>query len=180
MNDYKNFCEYAVRPEPDGKMQLLRVLLIAAYTLFTLVYITLFWVIAGAWVMLILLPFLMYAIFTLTWRFTRVEYEYSIEAGVLRVAKIYDGRSRRTKLTLELSDLTSAAPCTEPSPAALNARDITRTDDYRTSPQSEEGWLCVFADRKTGRKRALLLDCNAEMIRIMRLCNPSAVARASL
>ena len=174
MNDYKNFCEYSVRPEPDGRTRTLKLLLMLAYTLITAGYIFLFWVILRAWQLLILLPFIMYALIILTWRFVRVEYEYAIEAGVLTVAKIFDGRSRRVKLKIELPECTLIAPRAESGGRALEARDIASVRDFSASPGSADAWVLVCPDRSGGKKSAAIIETNAEMRRILRLCNPSA------
>lgn len=126
------------------------------------------------WYLLILLPFIMYAIINLTWRRVRVEYEFSIAAGELTIAKIFDGRSRRVKLTLTIADMTLITPLNSSTRRQLEAPDITSVRDYSISADSESAWLTISPDRASGKKRAVIIETNAEMQRIMRLCNPSA------
>ena len=170
MNDYKNFCEYVVKPEPDAKNKLCRVLIMTALSVFTAAYILLFWVNFKSWALLILLPFILYAMFRLTWRFVDYEYEYAIEAGELTVAKIYGGVSRRTKFRAEIADMTLIAPV-ETEKGLSERRDIESVKDFSTE---ESAYVCIVSEPKTSKKRAVIIDTNEELLRILRLGNPTA------
>lgn len=176
MNDYKNFCEYSVRPEPTGKLMLTKALLILFYTVFTLVYLWILGLNFKAWALIIMLPFLLYAIIKITWRFTMVEYDFAIEAGELTVASIYAGSSRRLKARVYVPEMTLITPYLG-NERALSAHDIVSVKDFSVKKGSETAWICVYPDRAGGRKRALIIETNDEMQRILRLCNPSAVVR---
>ena len=168
MNDYRNFCEFAKKPDDSAKVRTLRIALMSVYTVVTLAYIVFFYIILRQWQLLLLLPFIMYALIALTWRFTKPEYEYSIEAGELTVAVIYGGRSRRVKCT---ADLTKATRVSEFQPGLANSRDVSEVKDFSAGG---EVW-CVFMPDDNGKKRLIVISVNDEMKRIMKLCNPSAV-----
>ena len=175
MNDYKNFTEYVVRPEPTAKNTLARVMVICAYSVFTAVYLFIFWVLLQGLALVILLPFLLFAIIKLTWRFVCVEYEYSIEAGELTVAAIYGGATRRVKCRVYLPEATLIAPYDASRERMLEKDDISTVKRF-ASEDSESAYVCVYPDKKHGKKRALVFETNAEAQRILRLCNPVAFA----
>lgn len=173
MNDYKNFTEYVVRPEDTAKTKLLRVFLICAYTIFSAVYLFVFWAILEGIALVLLLPFLLFAIYKLTWRFTRVEYEYAIEAGELTVAAIYGGATRRVKCRVYLPEATLIVPYDSTREQMLAKNDISEVKRF-ANEDSESAYVCVYPDAKHGKKCALIFETNAEAQRILRLCNPVA------
>ena len=177
MNDYKNFCEYSTRPEITGKTVLIKALLLILYTLFCLVYLWIFGLNFRAWALIIMLPFIMYAIIKITWRRTDVQYEFLIEAGELSIAKIYGNSSRRVKAKAYIPEMTLIAPYAGEGERALSARDIVSVKNYAASKNSEGAWVCVYPDRDKGKKHALIIETNEEMRRILHLCNPSATVR---
>ena len=174
MNDYKNFCEYSIRPELTLTRKLTRVLLIVFYTLLVTVYTAVFWLMLRLWTLMILLPFIMYAIIRLTWKFTDVEYEYAIEAGELSIAYIYSGAARRVKYRADITEMTLIAPYNEQNSHMLNKNDIYEIKYYTASKNSEEAYLCISPDKKRGKKRAVIIETTPEARRILRLCNPSS------
>ncbi len=176
MNDYKNFCEYSVRPEPTGKIMLGKTLLMAVYILFCAVYLIIFALNFRAWALVALLPFIMYAIIKITWRFTVVEYDFAIEAGELTVAKIYAGSSRRVKARANVPEMTLIAPYNE-NARVLSSPDIISVKDFSAKKGSGSAWICVYPERSGSKKRALIIETNDEMLRVLRLCNPSAIQR---
>ncbi len=173
MNDYKNFCELTVKPETGARGLALKIALIVLYTLFTAAYVVFLYFILEMWTMLILLPFIMYAIFTLTWRYTQLEYEFAIETGELSVAKIYDGRSRRTVFRCDLSEATRISPLSDRR--VLESPDITSVKDFSASPDSAAAWYVIVPDGS--KKLAAVIETNDEMLRILRLANPSAFVK---
>lgn len=174
MNDYKNFCEYAVHPKVTTSIWLLRILLITLYTLFIAVYSVVFWLILGLWTLMILLPFIMYAIIRITWKFTVIEYEYAIEAGELCVAVIYNGSKRCVKARASISEMTLIAPYDAKSQYTLEKRDIDEVKYYIESKESENAYVCIYPDKKRGKKRALVIETTPEALRIFKLCNSAA------
>ncbi len=173
MNDYKNFTEYVVRPEDTPRTKLLRVFLICAYTVFSAVYLFIFWALLQGLALVLLLPFLLFAIYKLTWRFTRAEYEYAIEAGELTVAVIYGGATRRVKCRVYLPEATLIAPYDGERERMLVKGDVADVKIY-ADEGSESAYVCVYPDQKHGKKYALIFETTAEAQRILRICNPVA------
>lgn len=174
MNDYRNFTEYVVKPEMSSKTKLLRVFLISVYTLFSAVYLWIFWLNFRALALLILLPFLLFAIVKLTWRFTRAEYEFLIEAGELTVAVIYGGATRRVKCRVPLPEATLIAPYDDERAKMFERGDIESVKRFTESDGSDNTYICIYPEKKGSKKSALIFDTTTEAQRIMRICNPHA------
>ena len=174
MNDYKNFTEYVIKPRTTPKTVLARVLLIAAYALFSVGYLFLFWILLHGVALVILLPFILFAIFKLTWRYTCPEFEYVIEAGELLIAVIYGGVSRRAKCRVTLSDATLIAPFDSEREKLLSGDGIAEVETFRESDESDSAYICVYSKKNGAKKCAVIFDTTIEAQRIMRICAPSA------
>lgn len=172
MNDYKNFCEYVIKPEPNGRSGFLRALLITAYTLFSGAYVFVFWGLFEMWTLLILLPFLLFALYKLTWPRVNVVYDVALEAGELTVAAIYGGVSRRVKFRAYIPEASLITPFTE-GERALSGGDVTDTKQFTAGVDRTDTYVIIFPDKKRGKKTALAIDVTPELLRILRLCNPS-------
>ena len=154
------------------KIKLIGFLLMFFYTALTFGYIFLFWIKLGQWQPLILLPFIIIALINLTWKYVRVEYEFSAEVGVLTISEIYDGRSRRQKLALEVSEIEEAGRCDESARERLSARGLERIRDFSQSPDSAGAWYAVWRDKNNVRQ-AVIFESDDELLRLLRLWNPS-------
>lgn len=172
MNDYKNFCEYVIRPQSTAKNSLAKGMLLTLYTVFCLAYIFIFWVLLNMWTLLILLPFLLFALIKLTFRYVNVVYDVSLEAGELTVAAIHGGATRRVKCRVYVPEMTLAAPYSEGA-RALEAKDVAEIRGFTASGTGEDTWVFVYPDKKRGKKRALIIDTTPELLRAMRVCNPA-------
>ncbi|MBQ3928324.1 MAG: hypothetical protein II710_06760 [Clostridia bacterium] len=49
-----------------------------------------------------------------TWRYLNVEYEYSIDSGILTFTKIYGNRKRKEFFSVKLKDISKIAPLEDP------------------------------------------------------------------
>ena len=172
MNDYKNHHDYVVRPNPNMKIKLTGFLLLFFYTALTFGYIFLFWIKLGQWQPLILLPFIIIALINLTWKYVRVEYEFSAEVGVLTISEIYDGRSRRQKLELEVAGIEEAGRCDDSARERLSARGLERIRDFSQSPDSAGAWYAIYRDKNNCRC-AVIFEADDELLRLLRLWNQS-------
>ncbi len=178
MNDYKNFYEYTYKPEGGIKLTLLKASLIALYTVFTIVYLLIFGVLITAIALLVLFPFLLFAIIKFSYKYTDREYEISVEAGEMTVAVIYGAVRRRTKKQVSVPDMTLIARYTENRKAMVSGGNIAEVFSFVGTPDSEDNFICVYPDSKSGRKHAIIIETDEELRRVLRICNPSAFERS--
>lgn len=178
MNDYKNFYEYAYKPESGAKITLLKVGLISLYTVFTLVYLFIFGVLITATALLVLFPFLLFAIIKFSYKYTDREYEILVEAGEMTVAVIYGSVRRRTKKEISLPEATLIARYTDSRKAMVTGGNIAEVSDFSGKADSEENFIVVYPDSKHGKKNAIIIETDEELRRVLRICNPSAFERS--
>ena len=148
-------------------------MLITIYTVLSAAYLFVFGLLLHAVALVVLYPFLLYALIKLTWRFVRVEYEYSIEAGTFTVAVIYGGATRRVKCRVELSDAILIAPYDESRQSILEKEKISDIKRF-AEEGSDTAFVCVWEDKKHERKCAVIFETTDEAKRLLRLANPGA------
>ena len=49
--------------------------------------------------------------------------------------------------------------------------------DFSARPDSEDRMICVLPEKKTGKKKAVIIETDEDMRRLMRLSNPTAFSR---
>ena len=125
--DDVNHAEYISIKKYEGTYALARVLLIIGYVLFPIFGITIIaasplsafviWFIA-------LFPMMLSIIIPLTYRYVQIEYEYSIDAGIITFSEIYGRRSRKKKFEVKIGDAIAIAPYRDEYRAAADEADI--------------------------------------------------------
>ncbi len=173
MNEHKSFTEYVVRPSDTAKIRFWRVMLVTIYTVLSAAYLFIFGLLLHVVALVVLYPFLLYALINLTWRFTRTEYEYSIEANMLTIAAIYGGATRRVKCRVDLSDATLIAPHDDSRRNMLEKANISEIKRF-AQEDSQTAFVCVWNDKKHERKCAVIFETTDDAKRLLRLANPGA------
>lgn len=169
MNEFSTY-EYVVARKNKGVGKLKPALFILGYVVFAI----------GAIVFAIrttigaplaaLAPVALLIVVYFTWRYTKIEYEYSITSGILTFSEIYGGRSRKTIVEFRLKDCVDIAPISEQdklddfgaevSYVALSEKDAP--DAYFATFENEKGRKCVF-----------FFEATEKALKICRFYNPS-------
>ena len=167
--------EYIIVPRTTAKIRLHKVLLILSYVLFVVAWF-IFGSGTGLYALMALIPLTLWMFIFATWRYSCLEYEYSMVSGHLTVSKIYGGRSRKKVMELDVRTVETILP--------LNEKQTERLlDDY--DPQSEVSFL---THRESPEAYALLYkedDCrtvvyievNERMMKTLKLYNAQALRR---
>ena len=112
-----------------------------------------------------------------TWRFFRLEYEYSFVSGELTVAKIYANRIRRTVFSADLKDARLIAPATDENIARICRYDLEKSIHAISSPDFESIWLCLFEMKESQKYICVYLDADERALRIFRHYNSHSTQR---
>ena len=178
MQEFSTY-EYTVRQKITGKWLAARILLILFYVLY--VVGVLLWgmhmqIIAP---LLAFVPLSLWVIVFITWRYTAVEYEYSITSGTLTFTKVYGNRSRKRVISLTLKDAARIAPLD-------SAEELARANAWRPKKQftavsslyADNIYFILFeyTNRKEREKcRAILyFEATDRALQICRYYNPSS------
>lgn len=173
MNEFETY-EYVVAEGRTGRLRLRKALLIAGYVLFAAVMLLFAAASRLGAPLVALTPFALALLIFLTWRYTKVEFEYSITSGEMTVSKILGGRTRRELISFHLRDCVVIAPPedrawrekggafhTLPRISALSVKD------------APDAYLAAFEDAN-GRRGAVCFEATQKALRICHFYNPSA------
>lgn len=110
-----------------------------------------------------------------SWRRTKPVYEYDIAAGILTVAVIYAGRSRRKLLETEIKDALLIAP--DDGSYAGKLKDYSPEKEYRAVfAPSEQNYFMLF-ENGDGQKAVLYFFGDPALVRFLRRHNGRTVCR---
>ena len=169
MNEFGTY-EYVVERKNKGSNKLKPMFFIVGYVILALGFL-LFAVTSKIGAPLVALaPVALWIAVFLTWRYTKVEYEYSITSGVLTFSEIYGGRSRKTVVEFKLKDCFSIAPLSE-----FGKRDEAETDvtySALADKESPNAYFASFEDEK-GRRCVFFFEATEKTLKICRFYNPS-------
>lgn len=172
--------EYTVSEKKNTALVFKKISLIALYV---------FWVVGllllGAQIKLILpllalIPVTLWMLVFFTWRLTQVEYEYSLFAGEMTIARVLGGRSRKTLAKIKLRELCDVYPCRDGANAdRIDAFAADRVIFAASSSQSPTLCVTMWKD-ENDQKSILFFDCNEKAAKILHYYNASAAHLQSL
>ena len=169
MNEFSTY-EYVVERKNKGSNKLKPVLFILGYVVLA-IGLLLFAVKSKLGAPLVALaPLALWIAVFLTWRYTKIEYEYSITSGILTFSEIYGGRSRKVITEFKLKDCLAIAPLSE-----LGKRDAEETHikySALSDLNSPSAYFASFDDEK-GRRCVFLFEATEKALKICRFYNPS-------
>ncbi len=166
--------EYVVAEKKTGAVKMKRIALILVY---------IFWAVAvligGVTLRLIVpligfLPLTLWIMVFLTWRITQVEYEYSFFSGVLTIAKLLGGRSRKTLVRVTIREMGAILPAEDPYTERINAYAAEK-EIWAASHADAEGLYAAMWKTENGVKHILWFEPNERAVKILQYYNRSAV-----
>ena len=144
MRDDFNF-EKIVKKKTEGSLLLLKILLIFAYVIVAAIGFFLAIAFADGELMLIAFVIAMdIALIIFTWKYTFVEYEYSLMAKTLYIAKIYNNSARREIFESELSRAVRIAPYNEEFENEAISSKPDEVVKAVSSMDSDDVWFAIF------------------------------------
>lgn len=177
LNEFSTY-EFAVSQKGGGKRIAARVGLIFLYVSYVPAVLFLgmkFSIIAP---LLAFIPLSLWVLIFVTWRYTCIDYEYSVTSGTLTFTKIYGNRSRRKVFEMQLREAVRIAPLED-------AQEAERGTAWRpereflgiSSLSAPDVYFMLFELKggKSGEKRRAIyyFEATAKMLSICRFYNPS-------
>ena len=181
MNEFSTY-EYVVQRKNKGSQKLKPAFLIIGYIIFALLALA-FAVRSRLGAPLVALaPLALALIVFLTWRYTKIEYEYSITSGILTFSEIYGGKSRKTIAEFRLKDCTAIAPLSDPDKRALAERYNAEISYIALSQKdARDAYFATFENEK-GKRCIFFFEATEKALKICRFYNPAntTVTKVSL
>ena len=176
MSDFENY-EYVIKPRKDAKNRTKRLLFILLYIVFIIGWLF-FGLLTKIFIpLLALIPLTTWMLIFFTWRFVNVEYEYSVESGIITFSKIYGGRSRRRILEFDVRDAERILPIAESATErALIDFDPSREYSFISSKEDPDSLVALCID-ENGNHIAISFAADDRMNRIIKLYNSAALPK---
>ncbi len=108
-----------------------------------------------------------------TWRKTKPEYEYLVEAGEFSFSAIYGGKTRRTILTLDLTDAELIAPANGLYDSKL--RDFAPQNEiFGVFTDEQKNYFMLFRN-ENDEPTVFYFHADSELVRVLRKYNAKTV-----
>lgn len=106
------------------------------------------------------------AVALFTWKYTKVEYEYSLTDGVLTLSRVYSGKARRRVAEITLKEASAIMPYDGEYIERAVAYAPERAIDFTADLQAPNVY-CALYEREDGRRGILYFEATARMLAIM-------------
>lgn len=169
-----NYTEYTVTQKAEGKNLTNRLLLIALYAVYTVVFCIVFLGILHIYPMGALIPVTLWIIIFFTWRYVAVEHEYMLASGVMTFVDIRGGRQRKALFACPVKEMREIAPL-----RATTQLNVKTTIDMRGSVKSTDSYYFIINDRD-GEAAAVFFEATKKAVQIMKYYNSATVTSDSL
>ena len=165
--------EYAIAEQQNKGLTLRRIALIAVYVLWSVVCILIGLLASQLLISVALLACTLWPIISFSWRYTKIEYEYSFFGGVLTVSRILGGKSRRVLCEVDIKGLSAVYPCDDEYIARAEQFGASKTIMAASSVDAENLCVALWCDENDA-KYALYFEPNERAVRIMKNENYTA------
>lgn len=159
-----------------GKALLPRLVLILCYLAWLSICLVILLRTAFAPALLLLLPALSVILVLFTWKYVRVEYEYSIYGEDFSVAKIYGKSKRKELLSINLKQAILIAPRTEEFLEKADKLTLKSVLWTVSSPSADGIWMIVYPEDEQIYS-LLFFEADEDSLRLLRRANPRATVR---
>lgn len=169
--------EYVIKPKSNPKTKLIKVLLVALYIFFVFLWLVFAVVTRIGVPLLALIPVTTWMLVFATWRYSNVEYEYSVASGVITVAKIYGSRSRKKVLELDIRFAENILPLGEKATERfIDDFDPQLELSYLSSRESENAYAFVYTE-EDGTRCVICLEVLPMLMKSCKMYNSAAMKK---
>ena len=172
-----SFYEYVVA-QKGSKATLKKVFLSVFYVLYVIGALLL-----GAFAKLILpllafIPLSLWMIVFFTWRYAKLEYEYSIVSGELTLSNVYGGRSRRKVVSFRIKDCSLIAPLNDQYADRADAYGAEKVFVALSDTDSPSAYFATFA--LDGKKCIIYFEATSHALKMFKYYNSAATVSVTL
>ncbi|MBR2387384.1 MAG: hypothetical protein IKB02_01305 [Clostridia bacterium] len=172
MNEFQTY-EVTTHQKIYGSWLVKRIVLIIAYVFYVLAAFILGFTTKITVPLLALVPVTLWMIIFFTWRYTDVDYEYSMTSGYLTFSVIYGSRTRKQIFETQIKAMTLIAPYTDDyfDKAQRYAPEV----EYRalSSKNAENAYFALFENRD-GKKSIFIFEADDRALSIFKFYNSTS------
>ena len=174
MSDFERY-EYVIKPAKDKKTVLGRVLLIIGYVFFVIDWIAFGLSTKIFWPLLALIPLSLWILIFFTRRYVNVEYEYSIESGIITFSNIYGGRSRKKVMIFDIRDAERSLPLSGESTCRAVEDFGAEKEFYFAAGNDVEGSMVALCVDDDNNRLAIAFTADEKLRKLLLMYNRRAM-----
>lgn len=170
MNEF----DYTVTKKVEGGYRTRRILMIALYVVFGLVY---FFGLAAIhmYPLMALIIFFEWMLVFFTWRYVSIEYTYSIVSGNMTFYEVYGGKKKKAMLEKRVKTFTEIKPLDEVEKGLLEKRDFKNTYRFlRSENDNTDVYFAVFSE-EDGSESIVYFEAIQQLLKILKYYNSNTV-----
>lgn len=143
-NATSNYAEFSVTKKADSKIILTRILFLALYLLFAVAYCTVFLVLTKMAPVVAILPLLLFVLWLLTWKFTKIEYLYIVCQGHIHIYRINGYNKAKEMFSAKISENDGIYPVSDEEYASF-AKSCAKALDFSAGQNTEDRYFARFS-----------------------------------
>lgn len=166
------FYETSVKRKSDRELIMKKIIFVAIYVLSVIAWLvfglaTKEFIVAG-----VLIPITLGLLIFITWRYTSVEYEYTVVSNTMTVSVIYGKKSRKRILEIPLRDAVLIALLDDDTEE--QAENFSPHGVVPACSDINNENIYVILYEQDGERNVVYLDMTNEMLKCLKRINPSA------
>ncbi len=169
MNEFQTY-EVTTHQKIYGAWLLKRIALIVAYVAYVLAALVVGLTTKITVPLLALVPVTLWMIIFFTWRYTDVDYEYSMTSGYLTFSIIYGSRTRKQIFQVQIKAITLIAPYTDEYYERAR-RYAPQVEYYALSSKNAENAYFALFENKDGKKSIFIFETTDRALSIFKFYN---------
>lgn len=186
MSELFSTYEFVVAQKAEGRYLRRKIALMCMYVLYIVALLCVGLMTRIAVPLLALIPVTLWIIVFFTWRYTNIEYEYSMTSGVLTFSEIYGGRSRKKIAEFRIKNATAILPLSDPH-TEVDFDRFAPEIVYRALPSkdAEDVYVMLYTEesgagkeRSKGKHVAFTFVATEQALKILKYYNSSTVITA--
>lgn len=176
MSDFQTY-EYVVAQKMTGKWKAKKLSLLLGYVLFIILWFV-FGFVTKFFPLLCLMPVTLWILIFFTWRYVKVEHEYSMVSGDITFSDVYGGKSRKTLISFKIKNCSLIAPATEEyiQQAKNFAPDVVI--EARSSASAPDSYLALVD--MDGKRAAVYFEATEKALKIFKFYNAGCTVAAKV
>lgn len=166
------FYETSVKRKSDRELVMKKIIFVAIYVLSVIAWLvfglaTKEFIVAG-----VLIPITLGLLIFITWRYTSVEYEYTVVSNTMTVSVIYGKKSRKRILEIPLRDAVLIALLDDDTEEQAEKFSPHGVVPACSDINNENIYVILY--EQDGERNVVYLDMTNEMLKCLKRINPSA------
>ena len=173
MTEFHEF-EYTVTKKPEGTYRTKRILMIALYVAFGLVY---FFGLASAhlYPLIALIIFFEWMLVFCTWKYVSIEYTYSLVSGNMTFYEVYGGKKKKVILEKRVKQFLEVRPLGDDEKAELSKRTFAKTYSFVRSQNEESDKYYAIFKEDDGSESIVYFEAIRQTLKILKYYNSDTV-----